>query len=631
MFSRPEEAKERPPADLCGFSDLTHRRIEPTLEYVPSGRAENVVNDRLAFGVGKGLGGRGQDDYCSNIDTLECQLTHSQVLRGSGGQELTPSCPKQREYAGQDAGNGEGGRSMLSTPGVVPIPLEVRRRYAARGLWDSETVRQGLETHASATPHRMAIVDESGTWSYGRLADAVARGVGGLRSRGVAGGSVVLILAPLSASAVATYQAAIRSGAASMMMDRRSGRFDFAQALGAVAVDLVVSTPELLEVFGAGQSGVPTATFDDLIDFPEPVTDWEEPDPSSPITVVFTSGTTSGPKGVVHSLNTLRSGGRNIGDAILMGADDRAFLSSPLASITGLVQTHLMLDNGAALILEDRFDPPLSLASVREHGATILGGAPIIVEELFKQAQRENVRDIPLRALALGGSMIPREVLNLAVDRYGIVPVRMYGASEIPSATGSRPSDAGDVRLNNDGACSEGTEVVVDDESGEILVRGPMRCLGYLNEEDNRSAFIEGGWYRTGDIGTFAHGRLTITGRLKEVATRKGMKISLSEIDEVVRTLPHVEDACAFALPDDETGERVAVALRSEKGASIDFESIVDGLLAAGLPKWKLPEQVVLWNDPFPRTESGKIQRRILGERVDEHRSLFATRLRPAG
>jgi acyl-CoA synthetase (AMP-forming)/AMP-acid ligase II len=517
---------------------------------------------------------------------------------------------------------------MLSTPGVVPIPQDVQRRYVAGGLWNSVTVGEGLETHAKRAPQRLAIVDETGTWSYGRLADAVAHSIGGLRSRGVGSGSVVMIVAPLSAPALVAYQAVIRSGGASMMVDRRSGRLDFAQALGAASVDLVVSTPELLETFEAEQSGVPTATFDELLHFPELVTDWEEPDPSNPITAVFTSGTTSGPKGVVHSLNTLRAGGRNIGDAVLMTADDRAFLSSPLASITGLVQTHLMLDNGAALILEDRFDPPRSLASIREHGATILGGAPIIVEELFKQAAREKLSDLPLRSLALGGSMIPREILEIAVDRFGIMPVRMYGASEIPSATGSKPSDAGDARLDNDGACSRGTEVVVDDSSGEILVRGPMRCLGYLNEEDNRAAFVEGGWYRTGDLGTFLGGRLTITGRLKEVVTRKGMKISLSEIDEVIRTLPHIEEAFAFAMPDDETGERVAVAILSERPELIDFESIVNGLLTAGLPKWKLPEQIVLWNDPFPRTESGKVQRRILGERVDEHQSLFAARLR---
>jgi acyl-CoA synthetase (AMP-forming)/AMP-acid ligase II len=517
---------------------------------------------------------------------------------------------------------------MLSTPGVVPIPRDVQQRYAANGLWNGVRVREGLERHARRTPQRLAIVDESGTWSYSRLAAAVAHCVGGLRSRGVGSGSVVMILAPLSAPAVVTYQAVIRSGGASMMMDRRSGRMDFAQALGAVNVDLVVSTPELLETFEAEKSGPPTATFDALLGFAQPVTDWEEPDPSHPITVVFTSGTTSGPKGVVHCLNTLQAGGRNIGDAVLMTADDRAFLSSPLASITGLVQTHLMLDNGGALILEDHFDPQRSLASVTEHGATILGGAPIIVEELFKQAKREEVRHLPLRALALGGSMIPRDVLELAVNRFGITPVRMYGASEIPSATSSKPSDVGEARLDNDGACSEGTEVVVDDATGEILVRGPMRCLGYLNEEDNRAAFVEDGWYRTGDLGTFMDGRLTITGRLKEVATRKGMKISLNEIDEVMRTLPHVEDAFAFAMPDDETGERVAVAILSEEAGSIDFESIVNGLLTAGLPKWKLPEQIVLWQGPFPRTESGKVQRRILGERVHAYQSLFAPRLR---
>jgi acyl-CoA synthetase (AMP-forming)/AMP-acid ligase II len=344
---------------------------------------------------------------------------------------------------------------------------------------------------------------------------------------------------------------------------------------------------------------------------------------------VFTSGTTSRPKGVVHSLDTLRAGARNMAEAVQMTADDVAFLSTPLASITGLVQTHLTTERGAGLLLEDRFEPAGSLARLRAGGATILGGAPVIIEELFKQAAAEDLADLPLRCMALGGAMIPRETLELAIDRYGIQPVRVYGSSEVPVSTATLPSDEGETRLGDDGACARGTEVrILGEQPGELLLRGPMRMLGYLDEGDNAESFLDGGWYRTGDLGRFADGRLTVTGRLKEIVSRKGLKISLTEIDDVARRLPGAAEVAAYGVPDAETGERLALAVVSRDAGAVDFDGVVGWLLDAGLAKWKLPEQVVIWDQPLPRTESGKVQRRLLAEDGGTRRTFLASRLR---
>nr|WP_275693478.1 hypothetical protein [Nocardioides sp. TF02-7] len=117
-----------------------------------------------------------------------------------------------------------------------------------------------------------------------------------------------------------------------------------------------------------------------------------------------------------------------------------------------------------------------------------------------------------------------------------------------------------------------------------------------------------------------------MTGRLKEVVVRKGLKISLPEVDAVARTLPGVVEAVGYAVPDPATGERLALALHGADLDGLAFESVVDHLLAAGLAKWKLPEEVVVWDAPLPRTTSGKVQRRRLdGGGV---RRLLAPRLR---
>jgi acyl-CoA synthetase (AMP-forming)/AMP-acid ligase II len=518
--------------------------------------------------------------------------------------------------------------SGMRSSKAVPIPPDVQARYAAEGLWDDVALRDGIETWAARTPERVALVDNAGSCSYSELASRIALAVACLRERGIGPGSAVLVLAPLDIASVVSYAAIVRTGAVAVMLDRRVGRADVEHALALPDLRLVVAPEALVEAFRLGAASIPILTPGDLITG-SPDRGWTEPDPRAPAAVVFTSGTTSRPKGVLHSLNTLRSGARSMAEAFDLTADDNAFLSTPLASITGLLQTHLMLDRGAGLILEDRFEPGSSLERLRRYGATVIGGAPIIVEQLFRRADAEGLTSLPLRAMALGGTVIPRAVLEIAVERYGILPVRMYGASEIPSATGTLPTDQGAARLRDDGAPARGVEVRVDDDGpGELLVRGPMRLLGYLDADDNRAAFVAGGWFRTGDLGAIQHGRLTVTGRLKDIVARKGMKISLAEIDEVAGALPNIDEAISYGLPDEETGERLVLAVHVRDPHAVTFDDVIGQLRGSGLATWKLPEQIVVWDGPLPRTESGKVQRQAVADDVTERRTLFAPRLR---
>jgi non-ribosomal peptide synthetase component E (peptide arylation enzyme) len=163
---------------------------------------------------------------------------------------------------------------------------------------------------------------------------------------------------------------------------------------------------------------------------------------------------------------------------------------------------------------------------------------------------------------------------------------------------------------------------------GELLVRGPMRFLGYLDAGHNDGAFTPEGWYRTGDLARLAGGRLTVTGRLTEVVARKGLKIPLAEVDAVAGSLAGVEEVAAYAVPDEETGERLAPALRVHHPDSVEFDQVINELLGAGLARSKLPEQIVVWESPLPRAASGKIQRRLVTEHAGPRRTLLAPRLR---
>src|SRR5207248_1738916 len=137
--------------------------------------------------------------------------------------------------------------------------------------------------------------------------------------------------------------------------------------------------------------------------------------------VVFTSGTTRRAKGVVHTLSSIGSGVDNIRIAFGFHNDDRPYLSTPLATITGVLQL-LLSTNGASLVLEDRFDATQAVERIERHHATVLGGAPVILEMLFEASAQLGQTATSLDRITLGGTMIPRTVLEVAIDRFGIQP-----------------------------------------------------------------------------------------------------------------------------------------------------------------------------------------------------------------
>jgi acyl-CoA synthetase (AMP-forming)/AMP-acid ligase II len=159
----------------------------------------------------------------------------------------------------------------------------------------------------------------------------------------------------------------------------------------------------------------------------------------------------------------------------------------------------------------------------------------------------------------------------------------------------------------------------------EGLLRGPAVFLGYADPEDTKAAF-EDGWYRTGDAVELAGSRLTVVGRLKDVVNRNGLKISLAEVDGALAHLPGVVEYACFGLPDEATGERLAVAVRAEAGCETTLDAVVAHLQSAGLAVRKLPEQLVIWNEPLPRTASGKIVRSRLAMESAGKPSLFSAR-----
>ena len=511
-----------------------------------------------------------------------------------------------------------------------PVPPDRAARYRAEGWWESCGLADGIEAAAAARPDAVALIDNTRTLSRRDLAAAVAAGVAHLRRHGVRAGAGVVLVAGNTVDGVVAYHAALRAGATTAVLDRRCGTADLRVALDIfdAPVTVIVPTAEqgrLVE----GRTDIAIITLEAFGD--HAASDrWTEPDRDAPAVVLFTSGTTGRPKGVVHSLNTLTAGAANM--ARITGADERAvpFLVSPLTSITGVMQMHLAADKHSTLVLEDCFEPEHSLARIDRHGATLVGGAPVIAERLLRAADARGAYDIALRTLALGGAMLPMPLLELATDRFGIEVARVYGSSEAPNATGSLPGESREQRLADDGALMPGTEVRTGsaEHPQEGLVRGPAVFLGYADAEHNVDAF-EDGWFRTGDAVEVHARRLTVVGRIKDVVNRNGLKISPSEIDAALARMAGVIEFASFGVPDPETGERLVVAVRPERETVITLDRVCAHLRAEGTATRKLPEQLVVWDEPLPRTVSGKVVRsRLLMESPTKHNE-YVPRLRP--
>jgi acyl-CoA synthetase (AMP-forming)/AMP-acid ligase II len=502
--------------------------------------------------------------------------------------------------------------------------------YRANGLWHNRVLADGVEAAAARRPTAVAVADNSSALTYAELASAVAAALATLAAHGVGGGDGVVLVAGNTVPGVIAYHALLRAGATLVALDRRCGAADLRVAFDAIPhrprVIIAAGEAERLGDALDGVEVIPLEAFGDGGAVPgqalpgRALPGLAEPDRDRTAVILFSSGTTSRPKGVLHSLNTLTAGAANMARITSSDQTTVCFLVSPLTSITGLMQVHLTADCHATLVLEDHFEPEQTLRRANAAGATLLGGAPVIAERLLRAATGERHgadrnsasrgRAVSFRTLALGGAMLPRPLLELAMDRFGIEIARVYGSSEAPNFSGSVAGDDREARLSDDGLLMAGSEVLVGSANhpSEGLLRGPNVFLGYLDAADNADAFACG-WYRSGDQVELNDGRLTVVGRLKEIVNRNGLKISLPETDAALDGLPGVTESASFGMPDPDTGERLAIAVLLEPGALLKLTELVAYLREAGAATRKLPEQLVRWNGPLPRTASGKIVR----------------------
>jgi acyl-CoA synthetase len=336
-----------------------------------------------------------------------------------------------------------------------------------------------------------------------------------------------------------------------------------------------------------------------------------------PCLILFTSGTTSGAKAVVHSSRTLLAETRQLADAWGLSWEDVAYMAAPLQHITGVLNAMTIpLLVGASAVLSERWDADVAVADIMRHRVTYSAGATVFLQELTDAARAARVH-LPLRMFACGGATVPRVVMERSEEQ-GIPAARVYGMTELPTVTVMNRAYPFDLRAETDGAIAPGVQVRVvgtDGEplaagcAGELLVRGPEQMLGYLDAQANRAALDDAGWFSTGDVGLVdGAGFVTITGRVKDVINRGGEKFSARDIEDLLVKHPAVRHAAVVPGPDARFGEVPVAFVVFEQPGQVSAEDLSRHLHATGLARQKTP---VAWHfvDALPMTPSGKVKK----------------------
>lgn len=504
------------------------------------------------------------------------------------------------------------------------IPVEVAKHYEDEGWWTRDTLGDLLARGLAAHPDTSFCVHSTvrpWTGTYRDVELVARRLAAGLRARGIGPGDVVAFQLPNWMEAAATFWASAFLGAVVVPIVHFYGRKELGHILTTAQPRVFITA----ERFGRMEYqpdlcadvpivGLVGRDFDDLL-ADEPMSGTLATDPGNPALIAFTSGTTSDPKGVVHSHQTIGCETRQL-HANYPPERGRQLTAAPVGHFIGMLGAFLIpVMDGASIDLIDQWDPTEVLALMKKEGVAIGGGPPYFFTSLLDHPDFADEHLQHMKSAGLGGSTVPATVTRRLTD-LGIHVFRSYGSTEHPSITGTAHDGPEEKRLLTDGAPRPGVEIRLGDD-GEIFSRGPDLCLGYTDEALTARAFDADGWYRTGDVGVLdADGYLTITDRKSDVIIRGGENISALEVEEVLLTMPAVGEAVVVSAPDPRLGEHAAAVLRVRPGHVMPtLDEVREHFERMGVATQKWPEELHEVDD-YPRTASGKIQKQVVRQDV---------------
>ncbi|QSE80287.1 AMP-binding protein [Rhodococcus koreensis] len=530
------------------------------------------------------------------------------------------------------------------------------REFYATGQWHRDTFFDMLEAQVAERGDRVFLTDDTGGGiTFRELRDKALSLAVGLRRHGIAAGDRVSVQVPNWIEFAIIAVALSRLGAVLVPIMPIYRRDDVEYILGNAGVRLAItpqsfkkfdyagmytdilgaveSLEDVVVVRGSGELPHRAVSFESLFaDIgPDEAIDELGPGvgPDEPFVIVYSSGTTSRPKGCIHTFNTFACGSRLLAKGFAYTPDDVQFGPSPITHTTGLVTSIVLpLMHGAASHLIEVWEPVRGMEQIKERGCTVAVSATTFLQ-MVMDVYDPAVHDIgTMRLWVAAGAPIPASFVTKAAELFpGLQVLSLYGRSENVTTTMCTVDDEPERSLTSDGRPLPLQSVKIVDElgnevprgeEGDVAYKGAMHMLGYLhNPEETAKLFTPDGYSLSGDLGRMDEdGYVRVTGRTKDIVIRGGMNISVRQVEDLLAAHPAVRGVAAVAMPDERLGEAVCLYLVAAPGyGDVTLEKIKAYLLEQGVAIQKVPERLEIV-EALPTTATGKIQKNVLRAQI---------------
>jgi long-chain acyl-CoA synthetase len=482
-------------------------------------------------------------------------------------------------------------------------------------------VGETLRASAARKPQHTALWSGNGSISYQELDQSTDRIAAWLLKQGLRAGDRLAIHWPNSIEVAKLYFGAFKAGVIAVPVNLRLKPAEItyvfehsgavmcfsAPAMAPLAENAAASCSNMRRILTALPSDPPSGNLPEI-------------DPDQPITIIYTSGTTARPKGVVHTHRTFMGCLRGAAESKLLCGGGVSLCMTPMMHVAGLAMMITSVYKGDTAVLAT-FDAAAVLDAIERHRCTFFFVLPALGQFLLEEQIRKP-RDVSsLQIVVAGGDTVNVNMQNRFHEHFGFRLQEGYGLTE-GGFLAFNPVDAN--RLGSMGIALPKVEMrlvdptdrdVPDGEPGEIIVRSPGSCAGYWNDPAATADLLRGGWLHTGDLGSRdADGYIWFRGRTKQIIVRAGSNISPQEVEEALYQHPAVLEVGVVGKPDPVYGELVVAFVALRQGASVN-EDELQAFARERLADYKAPEQIHFLPE-LPKGLTGKVDRRTLKEKL---------------
>ncbi|MEE9277653.1 MAG: AMP-binding protein [Dehalococcoidia bacterium] len=499
-----------------------------------------------------------------------------------------------------------------------------------------------LDISSAVVPERAALICGDSRRSYMETGAEVTQLANALQGLGLARGDQIGVLSVNSAEYVIVYYACAKLGITFVPLNYRAKQDELVYMINTAELKALFVSDRYQELVGAIRGRLPTlqhyvaleTSQEAQIHYPDLLAQgsdefiYTEIDDEDPTIIIYTSGTTAMPKGVVVTYQDMTVYVTNTMSPADPEADhDKTLLSVPLCHIAGVTAMISSIWGGRTLVILPQFSPEDWMSAVDTHGVTHSMIVPTMLKRVMDHPGFSSFNGATLKLLAYGAAPMPYDVVRRAIDAFDCDLMNAYGQTESTSSISflgpddhrldGSPEEVAkrERRLRSVGKVMGDVDVAIQDpqgvalgvgEEGEICVRSARVMKGYYKQADATQEAIKEGWLHTGDVGFLDDdGYLFITGRTTDLIIRGGENIAPGEIEQVLEDHPDIEEAAVIGVPDSDWGEVVKAVVVPARGKSVTLD-IVRDYCKGRLASYKAPQYLAVVAE-LPRNHLGKL------------------------